>query len=86
MAQGMEDRITELEKEMQEVGATNPQGTFGAGFTTAGTEGANGWYIWIEPLYWHAKAGATEYAYTDKTVAFLLASRIFIFNLPLRDV
>lgn len=75
VAQSMEDRITELEKEMQEVGVTNPQGTFGAGFTTAGTEGANGWYIWIDPLYWHAKVGATEYAYTDKVTNALFINQ-----------
>ena len=75
VAHSMEDRITELEKEMQEVGVTNPQGTFGAGFTTAGTEGANGWFIWVEPLYWHAKVGATEYAYTDKVVNATLVNQ-----------
>ncbi|WP_420421986.1 Lpg1974 family pore-forming outer membrane protein [Simkania sp.] len=83
LAHSMEDRITELEKEMQEVGATNPQGTFGAGFTTAGTEGANGWYIWIEPLYWHAKAGATEYAYSDKTVTVFAGQQDFYLQPPI---
>ncbi|MCB1074672.1 MAG: hypothetical protein KDK59_03980 [Simkania sp.] len=83
LAHSMEDRITELEKEMQEVGVTNPQGTFGAGFTFAGTEGANGWYIWIDPLYWHAKAGATEYAYSDKTVSVLANQNDYFLRPPI---
>jgi len=66
MAHTIEERLSELEQQMEEVGTTNPEGTFGAGFTNAGTEGQNGWYLMVEPLYWHAKVGATEYAYTDR--------------------
>lgn len=66
VAHSTEERITELEQQMLEVGAMTPEGTYGASFTTASSVGQTGWYISVEPLYWHAKVGGTEYAYTDK--------------------
>lgn len=68
VAHTMEERISELEKEMQEVGTTNPADTYGAGFASAAPDTENDWFIFLEPLYWHAKAGGTEYAYTDETL------------------
>jgi len=66
VAQSTEDRISELETQMKEVGSTNPTGTFGADFAPGNPEIKSRWNLNVEPLYWHAKAGGTEYAYTDK--------------------
>lgn len=62
----MDDRLDTLEKEMQEISARNPQGTLGASFTSAQAEVKNqyNWFFTFDILYWHAKAGGTEYAYT----------------------
>ncbi len=62
----MDDRVSKLEKEMQEVGKTNALGNFGTSFTTGRREGGNGVFIIVDPLYWHAKVGETEYAYTEE--------------------
>lgn len=63
---GISDRVEQLEKEMAEVGSINSMDNFGTSFTTAGTNGSNNLYIFLDPLYWHAKVGGTDYAYTVK--------------------
>ncbi|MCP5506205.1 MAG: hypothetical protein H7A38_04915 [Chlamydiales bacterium] len=59
----LDDRLDTLEKEMQEISAHNPQGTYGAKFATARpeTEGTR-WYVALDVLYWHPKMGGTEFA------------------------
>ena len=63
----LSDRVEKLEQEMQQVGATTSMDTYGAQFAEGTFEGkGNGITLTLEPLYWHAKVGATEYAYTVK--------------------
>lgn len=59
----IDDRLDVLEKEMQEISARNPQGTYGAKFAEARPEvdGTN-WYLTFDVLYWHPKMGGTEFA------------------------
>ena len=61
---GMTERVEKLEQEMSQIGATNSMDNFGTSFTTASPKGSNHIYIFADPLYWHAKAGGTEYAIT----------------------
>jgi hypothetical protein len=70
--QDLDDRLDALEKGMQEISARNPQGTIGAGFTTArpNTVG-NNWFLFGDLLYWHAKMGGTEFAITYNPSDFL---------------
>lgn len=62
----MDDRVSQLEEEMKEIGEENTMGNFGLSLLTARTKGEMGWFIFLEPLYWHAKVGATEYTATEK--------------------
>lgn len=59
----IDDRLDTLEKEMQEISAKNPQGTYGAKFAQARpkVDGTN-WYLTLDVLYWHPKMGGTEFA------------------------
>ncbi len=65
-AASTEDRLTQLDKEMNEVGIMNEEGTFGALYTNARPE-VNGKnvYLTIDALFWKAGVGGTEYAYSD---------------------
>ncbi len=65
----MDERISQLEKEMNEVGEINIMGNFGTSFTTARTEGKKGVFIFVDPLYWHAKVGGTEFTTTEEFAA-----------------
>lgn len=60
----LQDRVTELEKEMKEVGTTNTEGTFGASFVSTRSGGEKKWFLYADPLYWHAKVGGTQFAIT----------------------
>lgn len=63
--QSIDDRIDTLEKEMKDIAAKNPEGTYGAGFTTARPETKNTrWFAFMDAIYWHPKMGGTEYAIT----------------------
>jgi len=82
--ENMQERVDNLEKEMQEVSTVTAYDTIGAGFTTARpeVEGKN-FFITFDILYWHAKIGGTEYAYSynpqiiydQQDVPFLLPAR-----------
>lgn len=61
----MDERVSKLEEEMEEIGKINIMGNFGTSFVTARNQGEKGWFIFLEPLYWHAKVGATEYTQTE---------------------
>ena len=59
----LQDRVATLENEMQSVYIDTANKTSGATFaaeTPASTE--TSWFVTAEVLYWHAKAGGTEYA------------------------
>jgi len=64
---GIDDRIQDLEQEMKEISARTPQDTLGINFQAARPEvdGTN-FFLTFEILYWHMKAGGTEYAYTSQ--------------------
>jgi hypothetical protein len=61
----LEERLSSLEDQMKEVGGKTPEGTFGASFASETFE--RGW-VGIgfsgSVLYWHAKVGGSEYAYS----------------------
>lgn len=62
---GLSDRVEKLEHEMTEVGATTTMDTFGASFAPgAPNVDGRGFFIVGELLYWHAKVGGTDYAYS----------------------
>jgi len=61
---GMTERVEKLEEEMAQIGTINSMDNFGTSFTTASPKGENGLYIFVDPLYWHAKVGGTEFAFT----------------------
>ena len=70
--QDLDDRLDVLEKEMKEISARNPQGTVGAGFTTARPDTVgNNWFIFADVIYWHPKMGGTEFAITYNTSDFI---------------
>jgi hypothetical protein len=56
-----EKRISELEKQMLEVGSYHPGGVFGSRFASASPINSD-WEVGIEALLWQAKVGGTEYA------------------------
>lgn len=63
--QDLDDRLDALEQGMQEISARNPQGTIGAGFTTARPDTVgNNWFVFADVIYWHPKMGGTEYGIT----------------------
>lgn len=58
-----ENRISELEKQMLEIGSYHPGGVFGARFASASPL-VSDWQVGAEALLWQAKVGGTEYAYS----------------------
>jgi hypothetical protein len=60
----MEQRLTTLEKQMMEVGTENVYGTFGAQFALPAYIDGFGCFLSMEPIFWFAKVGGTEYAYS----------------------
>ncbi|MEI8300442.1 MAG: Lpg1974 family pore-forming outer membrane protein [Chlamydiota bacterium] len=56
-------RISELEKQMLEIGGYNPAGTFGAHFGNASL-GNSDWEVGVDLLLWQTQVGGTEYAYS----------------------
>lgn len=58
-----ERRISELEKQMLEVGAYHPGGVFGSRFASASSINSD-WEVNVDVLLWQAKVGGTEYAYS----------------------
>ncbi len=70
--QDLDDRLDTLEKEMKEISARSPQGTVGAGFTTARPDTVgNNWFLFADVIYWHPKMGGTEFAITYNTSDFV---------------
>ena len=66
-AMDMDSRVSELENQMEKVHTETAMGTYGAKTATARAEvGGRGVYILADILYWHAKVGGTEYAYSDQ--------------------
>ncbi len=62
----MDTRVTQLENQMQQVRTETAIGTYGAQTATARPEvDGYGWNFTVNALYWHAKVGGTEFAYTD---------------------
>lgn len=60
----MEERVTALEAQMDEVGTETAEGNFGARFAIGTFErGAFGIEFFGSVLYWHAKVGGSEYVY-----------------------
>ena len=70
-AMDMDSRVTSLEREMPQVRSDTAKGNC-AWCTTAIARpevrgcGCHSWFITLDVLYWHAKVGGTEYAYTDQ--------------------
>ena len=65
-AMDMDSRVTQLENQMQQVRTETAMGTYGAQTATARAEvDGYGWFFTANVLYWHAKVGGTEFAYTD---------------------
>lgn len=62
---GIDDRLDDLEAEMKQVSIYTPQDTHGASFAYARPEvfGENV-FATFDLLYWHAKVGGSEYAYS----------------------
>lgn len=66
-AMDMDSRVTQLENQMQQVRTETAMGTYGAQTASARPEvGGCGWFFTFDVLYWHAKAGGTEFAYSDQ--------------------
>ncbi|NGX50921.1 MAG: hypothetical protein K1060chlam2_00773 [Chlamydiae bacterium] len=66
-AMDMDSRVTQLEDQMTQVRTETAMGTYGANTASARAEvDGRGWYFKADLLYWHAKVGGTEYAYTDQ--------------------
>ncbi|MCB1110061.1 MAG: hypothetical protein KDK64_03705 [Chlamydiia bacterium] len=65
LAHTLSDRVEQLEAEMKSIYVENPMGTGGAQFGE-GSPAFQGsrWFLTADILYWHAKAGGTEYAIT----------------------
>jgi len=62
----LDSRVRELEKQMTQVRTGNPSRTFGANTASARPDiQATGFFLSFDVLYWQAKAGGTEYCYTD---------------------
>jgi hypothetical protein len=67
-AMDMDSRVTQLENQMQQVRTETAMGTYGANTATASPQiegDCYGWFFTADVLYWHAKVGGTEFAYTD---------------------
>lgn len=62
-----EKRISELEKQMLEVGSYHPGGVFGARFASASPLNSD-WQVAADVLLWQAKVGGTEYAYSVSSI------------------
>ena len=63
----MDSRVTQLENQMQQVRTETAMGTYGAQTASARAEvDGYGWFFNFDVLYWHAKVGGTEFAYTDQ--------------------
>lgn len=63
----MDSRVTQLENQMQQVRTETAIGTYGAQTATTRPEvDGYGWNFTVNALYWHAKVGGTEFAYTDQ--------------------
>ncbi len=62
----MDDRLDELETQMKEISARNPEETLGANFVGARPEieGTN-FYGTFDITYWHTKIGGTEFGITN---------------------
>lgn len=56
-------RISDLEKQMLEIGAHHPSGVFGANFSASDPLDSE-WELSAEALLWQAKVGGTQYAYS----------------------
>ncbi len=56
-------RISELEKQMLEIGGYNQAGTFGAYFGGPSSTSSD-WEVAVDVLLWKTQAGGTEYAYS----------------------
>jgi len=66
-AMDMDSRVTQLENQMQQVRTETAMGTYGAQTASARPEvDGYGWFFAFDVLYWHAKAGGTEFAYSDQ--------------------
>ncbi|MCB1106966.1 MAG: MOMP family protein [Chlamydiia bacterium] len=62
-----EVRLNELEQQMRQVGTETPIGTYGANTATARPDvDGRGWFVTFDLLFWKARVGGTEYAYTDQ--------------------
>ena len=62
----MDSRVTQLENQMQQVRTETAMGMYGAQTAMARVDvDGYGWFITADVLYWHAKCGGTEFAYTD---------------------
>ena len=66
-AMDMDSRVSQLENQMSQVRTETAMGTYGANTATARAEvDGQGWFFTADVLYWHAKVGGTEYAYSDQ--------------------
>lgn len=66
-AMDMDSRVTQLETQMQQVRTETAMGTYGANTASARAEvDGQGWCFNADVLYWHAKVGGTEYAYSKQ--------------------
>ncbi|GAB4186776.1 MAG: hypothetical protein Tsb0015_04820 [Simkaniaceae bacterium] len=69
-----ESRLSDLERQMEQIRVVTPNETCGVKTALARPlldecDGCCGdsWWINIAPIFWHAKAGGTQYAYTDSS-------------------
>ncbi|GAB4194339.1 MAG: hypothetical protein Tsb0015_17310 [Simkaniaceae bacterium] len=75
-AASTDDRLSEVERKLDQVYITTPNGTCGAN-TAIGRPVLNscdaccgsGWFVELSAIYWHAKVGGSDYAYTDQDPA-----------------
>jgi len=75
-AMDMDSRVSQLENQMQQVRTETAMGTYGAQTATARPEvDGRGWFLTLDVLYWHAKVGGTEFAYSDNDPAATLPIR-----------
>lgn len=72
-AMDMDSRVSQLEDQMQQVRTETAMGTYGAQTATARPDvDGRGWFLSFDILYWHAKVGGTEFAYSDNSPAATL--------------
>ncbi len=68
-ASSLDDRIGQLEKEMQDVLVKTSSGTSGANFGSSAKTQEGGAFLSFDVLYWHAKSGGVDWALvTDSAV------------------